>query len=60
MECKELSLKAYNIIDDEIVECGNLPVKRIYKSYSKEYYDKRSIPDEKRVGILCGLNGLEK
>ncbi len=60
VKSKELSLKAYNIVDDKIVECGNLPVKRIYKLYSKEYYDKRKIPDEQRVGILCGLNGLEK
>lgn len=36
------------------------PVKQVFTTYSKIYYDKRPIPDEQRTGILAGLNGLEK
>lgn len=56
----EISLEAYNIIDDELDYCDIVPIKRIYTTYSKIYYDKRAIPSESRIGILCGLDGTEK
>ena len=43
-----------------LVSVGMLDVKRINSSVSAVYYDKRSIPESHRTGILCGLNGLEK
>ena len=56
-----LWLKAFDInANYELKYIGNIPVKKIYSSYSKVYYDKRIIPQEFRNGILCGLNGLEK
>lgn len=58
----ELSIEAFDIDEcsKALVSCGSLSVKRIYSTYSQMYYDKRPIPSEKRVGILVGLNGLEK
>ena len=56
------SNNAYDIDDNTgtLVSCGLLPVKQVFTTYSKIYYDKRPIPDEQRTGILAGLNGLEK
>lgn len=45
---------------DKLVGVGMLDVKRVYTNVSKIYYDKRTISDADRNGILCGLNGLEK
>jgi len=57
----ELTLTGYDIVEGMLEEHPEkLPVKRIFTSYSGGYYDKREIPQEKRNGILCGLNGLEK
>ena len=58
----EIKLSAFDINPDslELVPCGTLPVKRIFSTYSQTYYDKRTIPSEQRIGILAGLNGIEK
>ena len=58
----DIELSAFDINPDslELIPCGTLPVKRIYSTYSQTYYDKRVIPAEQRIGILAGLNGLEK
>lgn len=58
----EITIEAYDIdqAGETLLACGNLPVKQIYSTYSQKYYDKRTISAEKRVGILAGLNGLEK
>lgn len=50
----------YDVNADELVSVGKLPVRRIFDSVSRVYYDKRPIADEDRHGIPCGLNGLEK
>lgn len=59
---KELEIEAFDINGEEteLVSCGNLPVKRIYATYSQKYYDKRAIPENQRTGILIALNGTEK
>lgn len=44
----------------ELVDCGMLAVKKLHKTYSEVYYDKRKMDDKYKVGILCGLNGKEK
>lgn len=44
----------------ELVDCGMLEVKKLHKTYSEVYYDKRKMDDKYKVGILCGLNGKEK
>jgi hypothetical protein len=58
----ELELTAFDISSDgnSLVPCGKLPVKRIFTKFSQAYYDKRAIATEERIGILIGLNGLEK
>lgn len=57
---EELTLHAYNISDNnELLDCGFLPVKRIHELYSTRYYEKKSFADSTADGILTGLNGLE-
>ncbi len=50
----------YDPEKDSLISVGSLPVRRVNSSVSSVYYDKRTIPDADRHGILCGLNGLEK
>lgn len=55
------NLDAYDLDENgNYVSCGKLPVVRIGSYFSQVYYDKRPIPEEKRVGILCNLNGTER
>lgn len=55
-----LLLTGYDIVNDIIADYPErLPVKRIYKSYSDKYYDKRTFPTDTQSGILVGYNGLE-
>lgn len=58
----EIKISAFDIepISEKLISCGILPVKQIFSTYSQTYYDKRVIPAEKRIGILAGLNGIEK
>lgn len=58
----EISISAYDIdkTTNSLIYYNNIPVKKIFSTYSKVYYDKRQIPQEKRIGILVGLNGTEK
>lgn len=57
---EELFLRAFDIAEsNELIDCGILPVKRIYKLFSTQYYEKRSFVDCCTNGILVGLNGLE-
>ena len=56
----KLQLFAYDIIENSVFELPEpLPVKRIYTSYSKKYYDKRTFPDDTADGILLAHDGLE-
>lgn len=53
-------LTGYNIVDGKLEEHPEkLPVKRIYKSFSDKYYDKRTFETDIQTGILVGYNGLE-
>ena len=56
---EELSIRAYDISDNKLVDCGSLPVKRIHELFSTRYYEKKSFADSTIDGILTGLNGLE-
>jgi len=56
---KSLSLKAFDIKDDKIIEENStIKVKRVYTTYSKKYYEKRFFDDT--IGLLAGGNGLER
>lgn len=59
---KEIEISAFDIepVSGVLASCGTLPVKQIFSTYSQTYYDKRVIPAEQRIGILAGLNGVEK
>ncbi|MBD5256662.1 MAG: hypothetical protein HDS50_03395 [Bacteroides sp.] len=57
---KELKLEAFDIVDDKIQSCGTLDVKKINRSYSQKYFDKRKFSEDISGGILCEKNGLEK
>lgn len=58
----EIGISAFDIepTSGRLVSCGTLSVKKIFSTYSQIYYDKRVIPKEQRIGILAGLNGIEK
>lgn len=55
-------ISAFDLDDNNnLVDCGKLDVKRIYKHYSKEYFDKRKFDtDIIGEGIVCEKNGVEK
>ncbi len=57
---EELSLQAFDISDDnQLVNYGTLPVKRVHELFSTRYYEKKSFANSTIDGILTGLNGLE-
>lgn len=58
-ENSELTLTGYDIADGNLAEHPEkLPVKRIDKTFSKVFYDKRIFADAKD-GVVCALDGLE-
>ena len=67
-ELDEFSIQAIDIaekkvdgkIKRDLVDCGMLAVKKLHKTYSEVYYDKRKVDECYKTGILCGLNGKEK
>lgn len=57
----ELSLSGYDIVKDALCQYFQpIPVKRIFTSYSRVYFDKRTFSDDVTNGILCDANGLER
>ena len=60
-ELDNFNIAAYDInAVGELVYFGELAVNKIYTSFSKQYYDKRSFPDDRTDGIRCESNGLER
>ena len=57
---EKIILKAYNIINGNLVYEKDLDVSKIHAIYSKIYYDKRMLPTDIKTTILIGLDGLEK
>ena len=56
-----INIYAYDIDNDNrLVDNGILAVDKIYSLYSQVYYDKRTFADDSDVGVLIGLDGLEK
>lgn len=55
---EHIQLDAYDIDKDGAIKtCGVLSVDRIHKKYSKEFYDKRSEPEDVESTVLLGYNG---
>ncbi|MCR5040208.1 MAG: hypothetical protein K6A94_12850 [Bacteroidales bacterium] len=60
-ELDTFNIEAYDInAAGELVHVGELPIKKIHTSFSKQYYDKRTFTDDRTDGILCDANGLER
>lgn len=58
-ELEEVSLDAYDLEGgNRLVPCGRLPVRRIRRRYSTEYYDKRKFDGDRPGGVLLGYDGL--
>lgn len=56
----KLEIRAYNIDgNNKLVDCGILPVYKIYSLYSNLYNDKRIFNDDVQNGITLGLDGTE-
>ena len=57
---EDISLDGYDIENGALVKYGKpIPVRRIHTGYSKQYYDKRTMPGDVHSGILLAHNGLE-
>ena len=52
----EFNLQAFNIIDNKLVNEGDIKIKRVYNSLSKMFTEKLS---SNAKGIACELNGKE-
>lgn len=60
-ELEKINLKAFDIIDNKLDgRKGKLPISRVHKLYSQKYYDKRSDKNDTDIGIVVGLNGIER
>lgn len=56
---ESFKLKAKNLIDNKIVDEGEINVKRVHDMYSDKYYDGRTFPTDANDGIICELDGTE-
>lgn len=57
---EEITIKGYDIDKDgNLIYCRDLSVKKIHRSFSQEYYDKRKFEDDE-PGIACYSDGLEQ
>lgn len=60
-ELDNFNIEAYDInAANELVYVDELPIKRIHTSFSKQYYEKRTFPEDRTDGIRCESNGLER
>lgn len=57
---QQFSIKAYDIDETgKLLDCGNLPIKRVRGPISEKYYDKRRFDDDSTDGIASDGKGLE-
>lgn len=55
-----INIQGYDIDDNNnLIDCGTLPIKKIYSSFSQKFYDKRIFNDDV-PGIACYSDGLEE
>lgn len=57
---ESFTTEAFDIEEDGVVGKGVLDYRRIGRSFSASYYDRRPLLDEWRVGILCSMDGTER
>jgi len=58
-QLSSFNIEAFDVIDGQINQEGQLPVKKVKSIFSAKYYDKRVFKNDTDSGILVGLNGLE-
>lgn len=61
-ELDNFNIAAYDInADTNLNYVVDLPIKKIHSSYSQQYFDKRTFPEDKiNEGILCSKDGTER
>lgn len=60
-DIERIDLHGYDITNQKLTKVRLLPVERIHRKYSSEYYDKRHFPNDIiGDGIICEKNGEEK
>ena len=59
-QIEKLQLKAFDIVNNELMPYGSIDVDKIHSTYSQKYFDKRIFPDDIEGGIVCEKNGIEK
>ncbi len=58
---ENLTIEAFDIGKDcKLESCGDLHVKKVHKIYNQAYYDKREFDNDKKTGIVVGLDGIER
>ena len=58
--CEEITIEGFDISSSgELTQSKLLPVKRVHKLFSSEYYDKTPFSNASYDGVLLGLDGLE-
>lgn len=56
---EEMFIDAYNINkNNNLINQGSLPIKRVYSMFSRGFYDKRSFDSDEK-GIIAEYNGVE-
>ncbi|MBP3773936.1 MAG: hypothetical protein ILA34_01140 [Bacteroidaceae bacterium] len=59
-EQESLTLHAYDLNNDTLVDCGLLSVDKIHYQYSQKYFDKRTFNNDLEEGIICSKDGTER
>lgn len=60
-DTSKFELTGFDIIGGKLKKHPKkIPIKKIFTSYSQQYYDKRTFPDDEQNGILCEATGLER
>ena len=61
-EARALELEGFDLASEQgpLLPPVTLTARRVESSVSERYYDKRKIPEDRRHGILCNLDGSER
>ncbi|WP_195513371.1 hypothetical protein [Turicibacter sanguinis] len=54
----ELQLQAFNIDNNQLVDEGTIPVKKVYSRFANKFFDKRQFTDDQE-GVATTLKGVE-
>lgn len=57
IKCNEISLQAINIIENKPIDENTLSVKKVYSTFSDNYFDNRIFDNDVKNGFVCEING---